>query len=173
MSKGQTTRIKLTVPRAGATADEIVREVNRLPFGYMGFNVHRTSTFSLPSTGTWTAVPLTTRIFDTDAFVNTAGTQAKLPDDTGGLWVFGVQARGVTSSIDARIRLQLDGVTVLSEFLQSDPRVVNAVPLVVNDGSVLTWEVSSASTDGLVFQAADDDDVLAPQVFGYRVGLLP
>lgn len=157
----------------GATVDEVVLEVNRLPFAHVGFNVHRNTNFNVATANTWTLVPLNIRITDTDALVNAAGTQVVIADGCDGVWILGILGRG-TGNADASMKITVNGVTVATDVLFSSPYSTLSVPTMLNKGDVIQWWVRSANLfSGLVFEAADNDDVLSPQVHGYRVGLLP
>lgn len=173
MSAGQSNRTKLNVGR-GATTDDIVREVNRLPFAYVGFNVSRPTNFTITTANAWLAFPLATKLFDSDKFISPDFTRAVVPAGCGGLYRLGFIIKALTGAINTKVKLTVNGATVQRQFVSGIPYNFDAPPIPLSEGDVVQWFVQSTSTsEGIRFEVAGDDLAQSPQVYGYRVGLLP
>lgn len=174
MSRGQTSRIKLTVPRIGATADEIVREVNRLPFGFCGFTFSRAANQAAVAINTWESITMDAFAgLDTDKFLSPAGTSAKVPEGCEGAYILSYAARA-SSGGTGEFRLLVDGVVVGITTLNSTQQFTYvSPPLELNSGAVISWQYRTTNlTAQFVGRTVTSDQTKVPHVSGYRVGLL-
>lgn len=174
MSRGQTSRIKLTVPRIGATADEIAREVNRLPLGFCGFTFSRAANQAAASINVWESITLDTVAgLDTDNFLNTAGTSATVNEGAEGVYILSYAARA-SSGGTGEFRLLVDGVVIGITTLNSTQQFTFvSPPLELKTGAVISWQYRTTNlTAQFVGRTVTSDQTKVPHVSGYRVGLL-